>query len=133
MQMGKETDWFEKITIALCLIFSIAITLYHISYEGYKGLTEAQWGSIWAISENGLSLILCAIISILSYGMLKVTMRYLFLPYFFLKLIYHFSCYSGLVLISPEAWNRVWSVVLICQIIVSLFYCLILIHKKNVA
>ena len=131
--MVKKIDWFEIITVSACLLFAVAISLYHLSYEGYLGLTESQWGTVWAISENGIAITFCIILGITSYGILKVLMRYLFVPYFALKLIYHFSCFSGVVLLAQGTWELIWSSILVLLLIVCLVYCLILIRRKNVA
>jgi len=114
----------ETIAVVICLLFAIAISLYHVSYEGYLGLSNRFWGSLWAISENGLSLTLCFLVVIYSYGILQKLFTWLFIPYFSIKLIYHFSCYSKIYLINSEAWRYVWSIVLVALIISSLIYIL---------
>jgi len=112
--------------------FAIAISLYHVSHEGYLGLTDAQWGSVWAISENGLSLSLCFIISVYSCGVLRIISKYVLIPYFIIKLIYHFSCYSGIILLSEEIWGVIWSYILVSLLTVCLIYCLTLTRRNHV-
>lgn len=109
------------------MLFAIAISLYHVSFEGYLGLSDKAWGSVWAISENGFSLMLCWMISMYSIGLIKNIFRWVFMPYFALKLIYHFSCFSGIYLLAKESWRDIWSVMCVCLLIVSIVYCLILI------
>lgn len=121
-------DWVELLIIVTCLIFTLAISLYHISFNGFLSLSESGWGTVWAISENGLSIIMSIIIAIYSYGSIKKLFKYLFIPYFSLKLIYHASCYSGLYLMSKNAWESFWSIVMIIMIIVG--FCLILIQSR---
>ncbi len=125
----KKTDLIEIISVTLCLIFAIAISLYHVSFNGYLGLSDKFWGSLWAISENGFALTLSLIISFYFSGVMRVIFRYVFVPYFVLKLVYHFSCYSGIYLMNEKSWSNLWGVVLVILFIVGLGYCLILIHK----
>jgi hypothetical protein len=123
--MVKRIDWTEFVVITICLLFAIAISLYHISYDGYLGLTDKQWGSVWAIGENGFSLTLCVIISLLTVSVVKNIFRYLFVSYFALKLVYHFSCYSRIYLLSEKTWLDIWSITLVILIIIGLIICLI--------
>lgn len=126
----KKTDLIEIIPVAVCLLFAIAISLYHVSYEGYLGLPLKFWRATWAISENGFALVLCFIISLNTIGVMQMIFRWVFMPYFILKLIYHLSCYSGVYLFSVDTWENIWSVILVMLFIVSLVYCLILIRKR---
>jgi hypothetical protein len=119
---------YDKIGVIICLLFAIVISFYHLSYDGYLGLNDSQWGSIWAIAENGFSLTICILISLLSKGILKSIFKYLFIPYFIIKLVYHFSCYSGIYLFSKNYWEWIWSIICIVCFIVS-----ILIIKNHVA
>ena len=128
----KKIDMIEIVPVALCLLFAIAISLYHVSFDGYLGLSEKFWSAVWAISENGFSLVLCFIVSLYSIGATKILFQYVFLPYFGLKLVYHFSCYSGLYLLPENTWVSIWSIVLVLLFIASLGYCLILIRKRHV-
>jgi len=118
----------ETIAVVICLLFAIAISLYHVSYEGYLGLSDKFWGSLWAISENGLSLTLCFLVAIYSYGILQKLFTWLFIPYFSIKLVYHFSCYSKIYLVSSDVWRYVWSIVLIFIILIGL---IIVIKKRH--
>jgi hypothetical protein len=119
--MLKKIDMIEFIAIVICLIFAIAITLYHVSYSGYLGLSEKAWSLVWALSENGLSLTMCVIIGVYFSGTIGKLFRWLFIPYFSLKLIYHISCYSGIYLLSKGMWSNLWSAVLVLIFIVGLF------------
>jgi hypothetical protein len=127
----KKTDLIEIVPVAVCLLFAIAISLYHVSFEGYLGLSLKFWRSVWAISENGFSLALCVLVLIYSSGILNKLIKFVFIPYFALKLIYHLSCYSGIYLFSVDTWESIWSYVLVILFIVSLVYCLILIRKRH--
>ena len=131
-EMLKKIDFIELIAVVSCLIFAAVISLYHLSYDGYCGLSETQWGTVWAISENGFSLVLCVFLSILSYGIMKILFKWVFIPYFILKLIYHFSCYSGIILLKKETWSVIWSVMLVILLAFGLFYCVSLIRKSDV-
>jgi hypothetical protein len=128
----KRINWFEFGFISICMLFIVAISLYHISYDGYLKLPESTWNTIWAIAENGFSLTLCALIVILTAGILRLTFKWVFIPYFILKLIYHISCYAKVYLLSETTWEYIWSIVLVLIIIASLTYCLILTRKSYV-
>jgi hypothetical protein len=127
----KRVNLIEIVPVALCLLFAVAISLYHVSFDGYMGFSEKSWGTVWAIAENGFSLLLCGIVIINTSGLLSQIFKWVFVPYFVLKLIYHISCYSGIYLFSVDTWRDVWSVVLVIFFIVSLIYTLILIRKRN--
>ena len=119
----------ELIAVMGCLLFAIAISSYHISFDGYLGIGERTWGLIWAIGENGFALSLCGLVLVYSVGWISRLMKFVFIPYFAFKLIYHISCYSGVYLFSPHTWETIWSYVLVLLFIVSISYCLILIRK----
>jgi hypothetical protein len=128
----KHIDLVELITVVTCLLFAVVISLYHVSSDGFMGLTSGQWGVVWAISENGLSLVMSFLISLLTVGIVKIMFKWLFVPYFALKLIYHISCYSGIYLLSKRSWEFVWSFIIVSFIVFAVGYCLFLIKKKNV-
>ena len=117
----KKIDMIEIITVVTCLLFAIAISLYHISYPGYLGLSEKAWSIVWVFAENGLSLAMSVIIAISFFGIIKKMFTWLFIPYFSLKLIYHFTVYSGVYMISPKAWENIWSAVLVLLFISGLY------------
>ena len=127
----KRISLIEIVPIVLCLLFAIAISLYHVSFDGYMGLSEKFWGTIWAVAENGFSLLLCGIVIINTSGMIAKMFQWVFVPYFILKLIYHISCYSGLYLFSVDTWEAVWSSVLVILFVIALIYTLILIRKRH--
>lgn len=129
----KKIDVIEVCSIVTCLMFVIAISLYHVSYDGYLGLKERTWSVVWAVSENGFALALCVIVGFHSYGVVRRMFRYVLIPYFVLKLAYHVSCYSGLYLMSKKEWEGLWSYMLVALIILCLAYCLNLIKKSHVA
>lgn len=128
--MVKRIDFIELISVALCLIFVLLLSLFHISSEGYLGLTEDQWEVIWAISENSLSLISCILITIYTYGAIKKLFAFLFIPYFIVKLIYHISCFAKIYLFSKEVWQTIWSLICVLIIVIGLSYFMVTIINK---
>jgi|WetSurMetagenome_2_1015567.scaffolds.fasta_scaffold00103_63 hypothetical protein len=128
--MLKKIDWIEFTGVVICLLFAIVISLYHISFEGYLGLTNRQWGGVWAIAENGFALTLIVLGIMYFQGYLR-KICYVFVPYFILKLIYHFSCYSGIHLLAQKSWERLWSIACVILFIVGFAYCLIIIRKRH--
>ncbi len=128
----RKIDLIEIVPVALCMLFAIAISLYHVSFDGFLGLSKHFWGATWAISENGFALMLCWLLSLHVTDIMRAIFKYVFIPYFTLKLIYHFSCYSGIYFLAKETWVFIWSVACICLLISCLVYCLILIHKRHV-
>lgn len=127
--MVKKIDMIEAIVTAICLLFAVAISLYHVSKDGKFGLSQEQWRVVWAISENGLLLTMSFVIGIFGPGILRNIFRFVFAPYFLIKLIYHFSCFSGIYIISGENWKLIWSSVCVLVIVVSLL--ILLINRKR--
>ncbi len=127
---GKSFDWAEITPIAICMFFLAILSLYHISYEGYLGLSVKAWGFVWAVSENGLAITMTILLSILTVGIPKIFFRWVLVPYFILRLVYHITCYSGLYMWSEAIWANVWSIVLIIFILLALVYCIYLIKRK---
>lgn len=114
----------ETIAVIFSLLFMIAISLYHVSYEGFLGLTNRFWESLWAVSNNGILLTMSFMIILYSWGVIRLLFTWVFIPYFVLKLIYQFSVYSEVYLMSPKAWENVWSFALVFIIISALFITL---------
>jgi hypothetical protein len=135
--MGNhKVDVVEISAVVLLLIFTIVIGQYHISYDRFRGLSYSEWNTVWAIAENFLTLIMSTLVSIYAgSGMLRLMFNYIFIPYFAVKLFYHFTMFAGIHTLSKESWENIWS--WICWILLNtgLFYCLMLIKKyrKNVA
>lgn len=130
----RKIDMIEFIIVALSLLFAIVISLYHVSYDGYLGLSDKSWSSVWAISENGFSVLMSFIVYVYSYGIIRILFARLFIPYFLIKLVYHFSCFSGIYLVSTKTWMIAWSLMLVVIILVALLYCFRYIKKqRNVA
>ena len=127
----RRYDMIEVYSVAICMTFAVAISLYHVSFDGYLGLSDKFWGAVWAISENGFAMFLCILISTYFSGTIQKIFRYVFVPYFALKLIYHFSCYSGIYITSERAWESLWIVVVVLLFVVSLIYCLFLIRRNH--
>jgi len=129
-RMVKKVDWIELVFVVICLIFAIAISFYHMSYDGYLGINNDQWDTIWAISENALSLSMCVLIFLIAYGVLRVLFKWVFMPYFILKLIYHVSCYAKIYLCSENRWENIWSFVCVILIMIGLLFTIILIRRR---
>lgn len=128
-KMLKKIDWVEFGFVLGGLIFAIAICYYHISFDGYLNLSNEVWGSIWAISENGLSLLMSLALVIFAYGALKKFFGIL-LIYFSVKLIYHFSCYSKIYICSKEIWEQIWSYLCVGLFVIGLLYFIYIIQKN---
>ena len=77
--MNFKFEKFEVLLIALCLLFTLVISNYHLSWNGYLGLSQERWDTIWAIFENGFSLLLCLIIIIFSYGAIRKLFKFIFI------------------------------------------------------
>ncbi len=127
----RRLNLIEIVPVALGLLFMIVISLYHVSFDGYLGLSEKSWGTVWAIAENGFSLLLCGIVILNTYGVMKIVFKWVFVPYFVLKLIYHISCYSGIYLFSVDTWEVIWGYVLAILFVVMLVYSFILIRRYH--
>jgi hypothetical protein len=93
--------------------------LFHISFDGYLGISQATWETIWAISINGFTLIIVILIANLTSDSLSSFFNQILIPYFVLKLVYDFSVFSSIYLISPERWENIWSWFLPALICVS--------------
>jgi len=132
----RKVNVLEVSAVVLLLIFTIIISLYHISYDGFKGLTEKEWDLVWAIAENSLTLIISTLVSIFAgYGVLRLMFNYIFIPYFIIKLFYHFTVFAGIHTFSIEYWENIWSWICVGLLGSGLYYCLMSIKKvrKNVA
>jgi hypothetical protein len=118
-------DWSEIIMVSVCLIFAVIMSLYHISYNNYLGISERTWNVVWAVAQDGFSVALCIIISLLSVDIMKIVFRWVFIPYFLIKLIYDFSCFSGNYFLSKSTWVDIWSIVIVVIIMIGAVFCLI--------
>lgn len=124
-------DMIEAIAVTGILFFVILLCLYHVSFDGYLGLKESTWNVVWAVSENGLALFLCALTAYFTSGIVREIVIGILMPYFVLKIIYLTSCYSDWYLFSPASWQDIWSYFLVVFFILTLLYHLIL--RKYVA
>jgi hypothetical protein len=127
--VDKKIDWLEIGIVVIGLILSIAFCSYHVSFNGYLGLTTSQWKLEWATSQNLFSLFMVILIVIAYSGTIHCFFKYVFAPYFIIKLLYHISCYSGLYLFSPQVWEVIWSFIIVALIGIGLIYCIQLIRK----
>ena len=120
--MVQKIDWLEILIVALCIIFATTISLYHISYDGYLKLSSSEWNIVWAISENSITVIMSFLLVIFTAGAMKVLFKWLFVPYFIVKLTYHISCFAQIYLWSKEKWEIIWSTICVVLILSSLIY-----------
>jgi len=127
-----KVDWFEALVEVVCILFLIAMSPFHISYDGYLGLTKTQWETIWAISINGFTLIILILVANLTAGQLSLFFKVVLIPYFCVKLVYDFSVFSGVYIISPQWWEDVWSSILPVLVVIYLIRWLYL-NKLNYA
>jgi hypothetical protein len=127
----KNNKWIEFGSILSCLIFAIAISFFHLSSVGEDGPTPVKWSIIWTISENGLGMSISLLISLLTEGFVKFLFRWIFVPYFIIKLIYHISCYTGIILLPLVVWSWFWSIELIVFFAVMFILCMIYIIKEK--
>ena len=128
--MVQKIDWIEFLVVAVALFFATALCLFHISDEGYLGLKSYQWDMIWAVSENGLTLWMSIIIVMLSGGIIKNVFKYIFIPYFILKMYYHIRCYSNVHMLK-DRWEDIWSVACVLLLVVGMSCCLLLIRRRT--
>ena len=128
--MVKKFDWLDLIIVAGCLLFMIGISAYHVSYNGYLSLSNKDWKLVWVVSENFLSLWMCFIIGLFTGGIIKLVFKKILIPYFILKLIYHFSCYSGIYVFSVKTWELIWSFILVGLFVVGGVYSIYLIKRR---
>jgi hypothetical protein len=127
----KTNKWIEFGIIVSCIVFAIAISLFHLSSNGEDGLTPAKWGMIWTLSENGFAISLCLMISFLIDGLPKILFRWIFIPYFAIKLFYHISCYSGIYFLPVQLWSWIWTLELIILFVVGFILCIIYVIKEK--
>jgi len=121
----------ELFFVLSCIFFAISTCLYHMSYDGYLGLTNQVWNTIWAISENGICLMMCLLINLLTAGILRILFTWIFIPYFVVKLTYHISCYANIYVCSKEDWGIIWGFICVTLIMIGLVFSIILIRRKN--
>ena len=101
----KKVFWIVLTSIILLII----TTLYNVSRDGMFGLSAAQWNIAWAISENGMLLLFSILQGMTKIGIIRYVFRWVFIPLFTVKLIYHISCFAGVYLLSPHTWEVIWS------------------------
>jgi hypothetical protein len=119
--MTRNNAFLEIVIVTLCIVSSILLSFYHMSYDGYLGISGKTWDILWAISENALALISSIIIFLFTYGAIKKLFLF-FIPYFIVRLIYHISCYSGIYLFSRKKWELIWGGICAIIILLGLIY-----------
>jgi hypothetical protein len=60
-----------------------------------------------------------------SFGFIQKLFRFVFVPYFGIKLIYQFSRLSGVYFCTPEKWEVIWSIICVIMFIFGLIIILI--------
>jgi hypothetical protein len=124
-------DKIELIAIVTCLLCAVAMCFYNLSSDGFLGLSTKKWNLIWAISENVFPIFLCIGLSFYFEGVIQFLLRWLFVLYFAIRLIYHISCYCNIYMFSPKAWNIIWGIELVLLILSGLFVSIILMIKEK--
>jgi len=128
----KKVDILEFLVVILSLLFIFVISAYHLSYNGFEGLTTKQWNVIWAIAENSISLLMASLVSIYSgVGTIRLLFKWIFIPYFIIKLIYHYSAFGQIYIISEKWWENIWSFICTFLLTIGVGYCLNLIMRNR--
>jgi len=136
---SKKKYWITFSIISVIISFIILLCLYNFSDDkGYFGISQDSWNTIWGISQSGLSLSLCGIVILMSYGLILSRLIRIFIyctliPYFITALIYFVSCYSGSYLLAPEQWETVWSWICVIVMLSGLIFCFYILKKKRYA
>jgi len=133
---SKKKYWITFGAISIVTSFIILLCLYNFSDDkGYLGISQDSWNTIWGISQSGLSLSLCGIVILMSYGLILLRIMrpfiYCLIPYFIAVLVYVVSCYSGSYLLAPEQWENLWSWICVIVMLIGLIFCFYIIKKKN--
>jgi hypothetical protein len=126
----NKIDVIEISAVVLSLIFAIVISMYHMSFNGFEGLSSSQWDTVWAIAENSLSLVMATLVSIFAgKGIIRTMFNWVFIPYFIIKLIYHYSIFSQVYILPKQSWENIWSFICVFLLGTGLFYCINSIKK----
>lgn len=134
--------------IAILLLMLPLFCAYNICHSGsnYYWLSREQWGMVWTVLNNGITLTLFLFIGYLLKDIkeqfiksFRLSCYFVFAPYFALKIIYEISCKTGIPVkywphegMTPEIWESVWSYGLVYITIAALILCLIIIHRSYV-
>ena len=121
--MRFRFDWIELLIIALPVLFICVISIWHAF--GVQGVQP--WKAIYFLS-NHLLVIYLATIIYFTVGVpeLQKLMKYLVIPYFYLKIIYQLLIWFNVYIGSDKLWEWIWSIILI----VSFFIGSILLWKN---
>jgi|WetSurMetagenome_2_1015567.scaffolds.fasta_scaffold372131_2 hypothetical protein len=114
----------EFYIVFISLLLLIVISLYHISREGFLGLSVAKWSVVWVICENGILLLFSILGGIYFLGLIRKIFRWVFTPYFIVKLVYQFSCFAGVYIFSSATWEVIWSFICVAIIVTGIFLCI---------
>jgi hypothetical protein len=129
--MSKNDRLIELIAIVTCLFFAVAMSLYHLSFNGYLGLSTKNWILVWAIAENGLPISLSVIVSLKTEKLVRFLFRWLMPIYFIIRFTYHLSCYYNVNWITKESRDQIWSFELVILILIGLFCCAIYLKTEK--
>jgi hypothetical protein len=121
----------ENIAIVLALLSSIALSLYHISEEGFLGLTAIGWAIVWSVAVNLLSISFVTYIIAKERGLLRWFWGVTFLPYFVVKMLYDLSAYSSLHEVATRYENYLSLLMIDFVLIGMVFYLIKFYREKN--
>lgn len=114
--MVKKYNWSEIMIVLITMIFIVAISTYHSSYNGKFSLSLSDWNTLGMITLNLFILFIVWLVGYITSGIIRITFWGL-VPYFIVKLIYHISCELGIYLKSKEWWESLFSTICIVTII----------------
>lgn len=118
-----------NISISVTLICTIALSLYHNSYEGFLGLTVVGWNIVWSIAVNFITLSLIVFAMTKAERFERLFLGWVFIPYFIVKFIYDISAYGQIHIFKQNLWNFAWDVLLVDLFLSGLVFSLIMFKK----
>jgi len=121
----------EIIAICLTLLSSMALSFYHISKDGFLGLTAIGWAVVWSVAVNILSISFVLYIITKESGLMRKFWGATFLPYFFVKLVYDISAYGHIYILPLQWWNRINIFMIDLTLAGLLFYLIISFREKR--
>jgi hypothetical protein len=92
-------------------------------------VNERQHHVLEKLGEIDVSISL--LISLLTEGFVKFLFRWIFVPYFVIKLFYHITCYTGIAFLPLNVWSWFWSLELIIFFITMFILCIVYIIKEK--
>jgi len=116
-----KKNMVENIALIMSGLFIVAVSLYHISFEGFMGLTKKAWYCIWDLSETGLLLAMCLIITSSCTGFVKMLFGWPVMFYLIFRTFYYLSCHSGIYVMTTNNWSLIILAPLIAGLIFITF------------